>query len=345
MIILKKILVGLSGGVDSAVSAYLLKNEFEVVGCNINFINKEFIVNEDAKKVADSLDIDLLSFNLYDEFKEKVIGNFIDSYKNGRTPNPCVLCNKYFKFDEMYKFAKENGCDYIATGHYAKVSYSEEYNRYVIKKSSSLKKDQTYFLYAINKDVIPYIVFPLEKYQTKDEIRQIASNICLPVAKKKDSLDVCFIDTDYKDYLLKNSDIKENIGDIVFKDGRVLGKHSGIFNYTIGQRKGLKISYEKPIYVIGFDILKNQVIVGLEEDLYKNEVILYDVNLLLFDDFNDGEMVTSKIRYQAKEVVSYLYHYDDTIKVVFETPQKSPTSGQSLVFYKGDILAGGGKIK
>lgn len=342
---MKKVLVGLSGGVDSAVSALLLKNEYEVVGCNINFINKDRIPNQDAKLVASSLNIDFISLDLYDDFKKNVIGNFVDFYRNGLTPNPCVECNKFFKFGKMYEYAKSMGIDYIATGHYAKVEYSDKYKRYVIKKSSSEHKDQTYFLYAIPSSVIPYIVFPLEGYTDKDEIRQIALDNNIPVAKKKDSLDICFIDTDYKDYLIKNDYIREKPGNIVFKDGTVLGRHNGMFKYTIGQRKGLGVSYKEPLYVIGFNKLKNEVIVGLLEDLYKSEIVLFDTNLLLFDDFNDGLEVMCKIRYQAKPVKARLYHYEDTIKVIFDEKQKSPTSGQSAVFYIDDILVGGGKIK
>ena len=341
-------MVGISGGVDSALACALLKEaSYDVSGCNINFIDEFDNPNLDAIEVTKSINIPYYHINLYNEFKDKVIDNFVYSYNNGLTPNPCVLCNKFFKFGVLLDFAINNGYDYIATGHYARIEYSEKYGRYIIRKAFNLKKDQSYFLYGIDKKALSHIIFPLSQYDSKDLVREKALDFKLSVAKKKDSLDVCFIpNKDYRAFLLDNNYVTLNKGDIVLKEsGRVLGTHNGLFNYTIGQRKGLGIAYEKPLYVIGFDYPKNLLIVGFEEELYHKEIIVGDVNLLLYDKIEDGMRLNVRIRYQGHDAPASLYNTDEGIKVVFDEPQKSPTRGQSAVFYLDDILVGGGIIK
>ena len=249
------------------------------------------------------------------------------------------------KFGIMYEKAKEMGCEYIATGHYAKTEYNEKYGRWVLKKSNAGKKDQSYVLWNIPKDLIEHVVFPLGDFESKDEIRKIASENNLKVANKPDSEDICFIpDGNYKKFLENNSDIKPKEGNIVNNKGKVLGKHTGLYNYTIGQRKGLGISNPVPLFVLGFNPIKNEVIVGEESELYKKEVLVTDINLLLFDHINEWMDVAVKTRYSSKEAKAKIMQEGQNIKVMFDEPQKAITPGQSAVFYIDDIVVGGGKI-
>ena len=212
--------------------------------------NKPNKTVEDAKKVCEKLEIEHHTIDNKEIFKTKVIDNFIEEYQKARTPNPCVQCNKYLKFGVFYQIAQKLGCEYIATGHYANIEYSEKYQQYVLKKSKEEKKDQTYFLYTIPKEMLSHIIFPLKDYTDKTEIRKLAQENGLEVAQKKDSQEICFIpDNNYTSFLEKYLKEKPKTGNIVLKNGEVLGKHTGLINYTIGQRKGLGISYAKPLYV------------------------------------------------------------------------------------------------
>ena len=342
-----KVLLGMSGGVDSSVTALLLKNQgYEVIGVTLLLAN--VTDDSDAKKVCNKLGIEHITINMQDSFKKYVIDNFIECYANAITPNPCIECNRRLKFGEMYKKAKELNCDFIATGHYAKIEYSEEYNQYVLKKCSNILKDQSYVLYTIPKEILNKILFPLGEFNSKEEIRKIAreNNLSI-VADKPDSLDICFIpDGNYKKFLEENSNIKPKPGNIVTTDGKILGKHNGLYYYTIGQRKGLGIAYKEPLYVVGFNILKNEVIVGTKNEIYKKEAIVGNINILI-DNINIEDInVKVKTRYSKSESEASLKKMDNNkIKVIFKDPEKSITPGQSAVFYLGDTVLGGGILE
>ena len=346
----QRVLLGMSGGVDSSTSAILLqKAGYEVVGLTMNLHNQnDENFDEDAKKECKKLGIEHYTFNYINMFNEKVISNFVCQYKESKTPNPCIECNKYLKFGAMYEKAKELNCEYIATGHYAITEFDDRYNKVVLKKSKSIKKDQSYVLYNINPNILDKIIFPLGKFESKEEIRKIAKENGLEIANKKDSEDICFIpDNDYIKFLEKKHNFKPKEGNIINKEGKILGKHNGLYRYTIGQRKGLGISNPVPLYVINFNISKNELIVGEEKDLYSDTVYLENFNNLLGIDINNLN-IKAKIRYAAKEEDATIFVNNkegkEQIKVVFKEKQRAVTPGQSLVAYIDDIVLGGGII-
>lgn len=356
----KRVLLGMSGGVDSSVSAIILKEQgYEVIGATMKLWEDKnnpevesgccsFSAVNDAKRVCDQLGIPHYTLNCEDEFKTHVIDNFINCYKNAGTPNPCVECNKYLKFGAFYRKALELECDYIATGHYAKTEFSDKYNQYVLKMSDEKAKDQSYFLYGIPKEVLPKMLFPLKNMSSKEDVRKIARENNLQVADKKDSQEICFIpDNDYGKFLEQNLEKLPPKGDIVLEgSNEILGKHKGLIYYTIGQRKGLGIAYKEPLYVIKLDAKNNKVIVGTENQLYNTTLKANNVNILLNIDLNKPINVKAKIRYRSKPAEAILELDEKGIATLnFKEPQRAITIGQSVVFYiDEDIVLGGGTI-
>ena len=350
----KRVVVGLSGGVDSAVAAYLLKKEgYEVIGIMLNLSQNDevYLLQEggccslssvlDARKVAELLDIPFYVLNYKNTFKDKVVDYFVNDYLVGNTPNPCVECNRHIKFGEFLKGAKNLGADYIATGHYANIE--EVDGKFILKRGIDHKKDQTYMLYVLKQDQLKNILMPCGKY-TKEQVRQIAKEIGMDIHNKKDSEEICFIpDGNHGNFI---SNIEKVVkGNFVDKDGKILGEHKGIVYYTIGQRKGLNLSLGRPAYVIDINVKTNEIVIGDEEDLFFKNAMIDKINLVHIDDFEDGLNVEGKIRYQAKLCSGKIYRLsDDKIKIIFDEPQRAMTRGQSLVLYQDDIVLGGGII-
>ncbi|EPY2280929.1 tRNA 2-thiouridine(34) synthase MnmA [Clostridium sporogenes] len=353
----KKVLVGMSGGVDSSVAAYLLKEQgYEVIGVTMQIWqdDEEFIEKEggccslsavaDARRVANKIGIPFYVMNFKDAFKRNVIDYFVDEYMEGRTPNPCIACNKFIKFSSFLDKAMAMGIDYVATGHYAIIEKQKD--RYIIRKSEDDKKDQTYALYNLTQFQLERTLMPCGQYK-KSQIREIAKDIGLRVHNKKDSEEICFIpDNDHGRYIKNRFPNKVREGNFVDKQGNVLGKHKGIVYYTIGQRKGLGIAFGKPMYVVDINPFKNEVVLGSLEDLLNTELVAKDINYIPFDTLKEPMEVEAKIRYSQIPSKAIITPIDDgRVKVNFHEKQRAITKGQSVVFYKDDLLIGGGIIE
>jgi tRNA-specific 2-thiouridylase len=345
----KKVMVAMSGGVDSSVAAMLLKDEgYDVSGvtmclgiaaeedgarcCGANAV-------DDAKRVCDRLKISHYVFDYAGELEDKVIAKFISEYKQGRTPNPCVECNRYLKFGSLLEKAKVLGFDFLATGHYAAIERNEE--GYFLSRAKDRKKDQTYFLYAMPYAGLENILFPLAAL-TKDEVRKIAKKSSLPVAEKQESQDICFVtQKNYQEFLLERGQ-EFKPGPIVDRQGKILGRHRGIIFHTIGQRGGLGISHPTPLYVVSIDPDKNRIVVGEKKDLMARGLVACDINMLAKA---WPRQVNAKIRYRKKEALCDATAGNDRLKVIFTEEQEAITPGQSVVFYENDRVLGGGTIE
>ncbi len=334
----KKALVAMSGGVDSSVCAYLAqKAGYECVGATMRLCGRDFNSTDarDAAKVCELLGMEHLVFDFAEQFDKEVIHRFVASYENGATPNPCVVCNKYLKFGLLFDKAKELGCDTIVTGHYARVEDG------VLKKACDLGKDQSYVLWSLPKDLLSHIYLPLGNI-TKAEARKIAEERGFVTARKSDSQDICFVpDGDYAAFLESRKSYPQ--GEFVDVNGRVLGTHRGIVRYTVGQRKGLGIAFGEPMYVKSKDVATNRVVLCRNEELFGTELSATDVNWLV-PPCGESIRVKAKIRYNQSEQAATV-HCGDILRVVFDEPQRAIAKGQSVVFYDGDTVLGGGVIE
>ena len=351
-----KTLIAMSGGVDSAVAAYLIKQEGDdASGITLKLINdgvdgfspsccteKDI---KDAQAIAKKLDMPHYLYNFCENFRECVIDKFVNTYLAGGTPNPCVDCNRYVKFHEVLVKAEEMGFSHVATGHYAICEYDKKRGRYLLKKGADDSKDQSYVLYSLTQKQLSKIKFPLGRL-TKAEVREIAVANGFVNAEKAESQDICFVkDEDYVSFIERYTGKASIAGDFVDTKGNILGKHKGHIHYTIGQRKGLGLSVPESVYVLKKDIDTNIVTVDTKEHLFKNELIATDVNLISCDEITDGMVVSVRTRYKQKETPAKLYNGENgTVCVKFETPIKAITPGQAVVFYDEDIVVGGGTI-
>lgn len=353
----KKVMIGMSGGVDSSVAAFLLQKEsFEVIGATLKLYNNEDIdfVSEktccslddvlDAKSVCARLGIRHYTLNMTDDFKKEVIERFISAYQNGFTPNPCIDCNRYMKFSKMLHKAQELDIDYVATGHYARIE--KQGDRYILKKAVDLSKDQSYVLYSLTQEQLKVTKFPLGNY-TKQQVREIAEENGFVNARKHESQDICFVpDGDYSKFIEYYTGKTYPCGDFVDMNGKRLGEHKGIIRYTIGQRRGLGLALPASMYVVEKDVDNNKVILGFNDDLFKKEVNVKNISFTACDGLDKPERLCAKIRYNQKEQPATVTQTDENhFKIVFNEPQRAITKGQAAVLYDGDTVVGGGTIE
>ena len=353
-----KAMVAMSGGVDSSVAAYLtLQQGFETIGVTMKLYDNEMIGEEkcgtccslsdveDARSVANRLGIKYYVFNFEDDFENQVIRRFVSAYENGLTPNPCIDCNRYLEFQRLFRRGQELGQDKIVTGHYARVGFDPANGRYLLKKAVDQKKDQSYVLYALEQEQLSRAMFPLGE-MTKEQARAIAEEQGFINAHKHDSQDICFVpDGDYAGFIRRYTGKDYPPGELVDREGNVLGTHKGIIRYTIGQRKGLGLALKEPMYVCEKDIIGNKVILGRNEDLFSRVVYADHFNWIACEAPPAPIRVGAKIRYSQKEAAATVTALsEDRVRIEFDEPQRAATAGQAAVLYDGDVVVGGGTI-
>ncbi len=356
----KRVVIAMSGGVDSSVAAALLKEQgYEVIGVTMKLFSlpKEFCLSEnlrsccgwksteDAHSVAVTLGISHYVFDFRKHFEKRVISDFCEEYIQGRTPNPCIRCNEHIKFDILWKKARVLEADYLATGHHARIDRDSQPGQYKLKKGKDREKDQSYFLYCLTQDQLSRTLMPIGDY-TKEEVREKARKLGLPVAERPESQEICFVpDNDYARFLRDRIPDVFRPGPIVDIENRVLGRHKGIAHYTVGQRRGMGIAAEHPLYVLSIQSDKNTIVVGPVNQLHEKTLLASRLNLISGEKITKPLAVKAKIRYKHKEIKALLTLLDsDRAQVKFEKPQRAITPGQSVVFYDGDVVIGGGII-
>ena len=354
----KTALIAMSGGVDSSIAAYLMRQaDFRCMGttmrlyrnedlgaCNFRTCCSEKDI-EDASEVAFQLDIpyEVLDFTL--DFQEKIIGKFVRTYEAGGTPNPCIDCNRFMKFDKLLDFAEQHGLYYVVTGHYARIEQDEQTGRWLLKKGVDAGKDQSYVLYTMTQRQLAHTKFPLGD-RNKPEIRELAEQLSFCNARKHDSQDICFVpDGDYIKFMEQYTGKHYPAGDFLDLDGKPVGKHKGAVRYTVGQRRGLGLAMGEPVYVCGKDMEKNTVSVGPEAALFSDTVIVDDMNWISIPELTEPIHIKAKIRYRhAEQPVTVSPMEDGRVKLVFDEPQRAAAIGQAAVLYDGDVVVGGGTI-
>ena len=340
----KRVLVGMSGGIDSTATCLMLQEQgYEIVGVTMRVWGDE---PQDARELAARMGIEHYVADERIPFKETIVKNFIDEYKQGRTPNPCVMCNPLFKFRVLAEWADKLDCAYIATGHYARIEQLAN-GRYAIANSVTAAKDQTYALYNLTQEQLSHTLMPVGDY-TKDQIREIAAKIGLPVAKKKDSQEICFVpDQDYASFIQNETGIVAPKGNFVNTKGEILGTHEGITHYTVGQRRGLGLPMGHRVFVLEIRPETNEVVIGENEDVFSNRLTCRNLNWMAIEDLGDQEMrVSAKIRYSHKGALCTIRKIgEDRVECVFDEPQRAATPGQAVVFYDGEYVVGGGTIE
>lgn len=353
----KTALIAMSGGVDSSVAAYLMNREgYECKGVTMRlFANEDVGIPmehtccglddiEDAKKVCERIGIEHHVYNFSGMFRERVIEPFIDCYENGRTPNPCIECNRYLKFEKLFERAEKLGLYYVVTGHYVRTYFDEESGRYMLKKAADPSKDQSYVLYSMTQQQLSKVKFPLGEY-SKSEIRAIAEKEGFVNAAKPDSQDICFVkDGKYVDFIEGYTGKKYPPGDFVDTEGKVLGTHKGIISYTVGQRKGLGLSLKEPMYVKEIDTANNRVVLARDEELFSKVLYADNINLISVPELSGEVRVKAKVRYRHTEDDAVARIENGLLRVEFDRPQRAITKGQAVVLYDGENVFGGGTI-